>query len=61
MQAGGKAAYDSQDEAEGDAEGEGEVEHILIDKFVIDLGLIINLVRNECAIQQSLIPGYCCH
>ena len=51
VQAGGKAADDAKEKADGDAEGEWEVDHILIDKFVIDLGLIINLIRNEYANQ----------
>lgn len=61
MQAGGEAADDAEEEAEGDAGDEEEVDHILLDKFVIDLGLIINLIRNEYANQQSIIPGYSCH
>lgn len=38
VQAGGKAADDSQEKAEDDAGEEGEVDHILVDKFVIALG-----------------------
>jgi len=42
VKAGGKAADNAQEKAEGDAGEEGEVDHALQDKIVFDLPLIIN-------------------
>jgi hypothetical protein len=42
MQAGSKAADNSQEKAKGDAGEQEEFDHIFLDKIIIDLTLIIN-------------------